>query len=117
MDGRDKKSILMDYAVMEFGSPGILMDPTVARRTPCRCYTYKGKPKLCFSEGIVGAMSKTQIESFCNPLIKLGESKTLSRFEKASKRAKKKIKSTPKGKKLEKWIKVMGEELKDSGRD
>ena len=112
MEGRDKKSILMDYAVMEFGSPGILMDPTLARRTPCKCYTYKGKPKLCFSEGIIGAMSRTQIESFCNPLIDLGESKTLVSFEKAAKKAHKKIESTPKGKKFEKWIKVMGEELR-----
>ena len=113
MEARDKKSILMDYAVMEFGSPGLLMDPVVARRTPCKCYTYKGKPKLCFSEGIVGAMSKFQIKEFCNPLIDLGESKTLVSFEKAAKKARKKIKDVPEGKRFENWIKAMGDELSE----
>ena len=93
------------------------MDPKLARETPCKCYTHKGKPKLCFSEGIIGAMSKTQIEEFCNPLIDLGESERLKAFEKAAKKAHKKIESTPEGKKFEKWIKVMGEELRESSVD
>ena len=113
---KEKNSInLLNYAIKEFASPGILMDPSLARKTPCRCYTHKGKPKLCFSEGIMGAMSKLQIREFCNPLINLGESKRLKAFEKAAKKAHKKIEKLPAGKKFEKWIKEMGEELgKDS---
>ena len=111
------KEKLLDYAVMEFGSPGILMDPALARKTPCKCYTYKGKPKLCFSKGIAGAMSKFQIEEFCNPLINLGESKQLNAFERAAKKAHKKIEAVPQGKKFEKWIMEMGKELKDANID
>ena len=111
---RDKNSInLLNFAIMEFASPGILMNPKLARDTPCRCYTYKGKPKLCFSEGIRGAMSKLQIEEFCNPLIDLGESERLKSFAKAAEKAHKKIESVPAGKKFEKWIRVMGEELRE----
>lgn len=115
---KEKNSInLLNFAIKEFGSPGILMDPALARKTSCRCYTYKGKPKLCFSEGIVGAMSKLQIKEFCNPLIKLGESKRLRAFEKAAKKAHKKIEKVPAGKKFEKWISEMGEALREESVD
>ena len=115
---RDKNSInLLNYAIKEFASPGILMDPALARKTPCKCYTYKGKPKLCFSEGIMGAMSKLQIREFCNPLIDLGESKRLLAFEKAAKKAHKKIEKVPKNKKFERWIKEMSEALSEENVD
>jgi len=115
MDKLENRGILLNFAVKEFASPGILMDPSLARKTPCKCYTYKGKPKLCFSEGIMGAMSKLQIKEFCNPLIDLGESERMKAFEKAAKKAHKKIEDLPEGKKFSKWIKEMGEELgKDS---
>jgi len=105
-------NIMLSYVIKEFGSPGILVNPVVARNTPCKCYTHKGKPKLCFSEGIIGSMSKLQIKEFCNPMIKLGESETLKTFEKAAKKAHKKIKKLPKGKRLETWLDAMSEELK-----
>ena len=115
---KEKNSInLLNYAIKEFASPGILMDPALARKTSCRCYTYKGKPKLCFSKGIQGAMSKLQIKEFCNPMIKLGESKRLKAFEKAAKKAHKKIKKVPKGKKFDKWIREMGKALREESID
>jgi len=113
MDEKENRGILLNFAVKEFGSPGILMNPKLARETPCKCYTHKGKPKLCFSEGIVGAMSKLQIKEFCNPLIDLGESERLKSFERAAEKAHKKIEKVPKGKRFERWISEMGEVLRE----
>jgi hypothetical protein len=109
---RENRGLLLNYVIKEFASPGILVDPVIARKTPCKCYTYKGKPKLCFSEGIIGSMSKLQIKEFCNPMIKLGESKTLKAFEKATRKARKKIKKLPKGERLEPWFETVAKELK-----
>ena len=115
---RDKNSInLLNYAIKEFASPGILMDPSLARKTPCKCYTYKGKHKLCFSKGIVGAMSKLQIKEFCNPLIDLGESERLRSFERAAKKAHRKIEKVPKNKKFDRWIKEMVKALREESID
>jgi hypothetical protein len=113
MNEMENRGILLNYAIKEFGSPGILMNPSLARKTSCKCYTYKGEPKLCFSEGIIGAMSKLQIKEFCNPMVDVGEAKQLKYFEKAAKKAHKKIKKVPKGKKFEKWISEMGKALKE----
>lgn len=111
---KEKNSLnLLNFAIMEFGSPGILMNPSLARKTPCKCYTHKGKPKLCFSKGIIGAMSKHQIDEFCNPLIDLGESERLKIFEKAAKKASAKIENLPEGQKFRKWITEMGKALKE----
>ena len=111
---KEKNSInLLNFAIKEFASPGILMNPALARKTSCKCYTYKGKPKLCFSKGIMGAMSKLQIQEFCNPLIDLGESARLASFAKAAEKAHRKIEKVPKNKKFERWIKEMGEALRE----
>ncbi|GAI30114.1 unnamed protein product, partial [marine sediment metagenome] len=85
-----------------------MVNPDIAARTPCRCYTYKGVPKICYSKGIIGSMSKGQIEAYCKPLIKVGESKRVKEFIEAKEEALKEIEKIPprtKGEKrpLTKW--------------
>ncbi len=96
------------------GSPGLMVNTDIAARTPCRCYTYKGEPKICYSRGIIGSMSKPQIEAYCNPLVKVGESKRVKAFMEAKEEAKKEIEKIPVGTphRLEKWLSAMGKALR-----
>ena len=93
---KDDKALLLDFAVEALCSPGLVMDPALARRTPCRCYTHKKKPTVCFSEGIIGVLKKDQIK------------KRVDAFIDASEKA-------SKSKSLRPWLKKMGEELKKKG--
>ena len=105
---KDDKALLLDFAVEALSSPGLVMDPALARRTPCRCYTYKKKPTVCFSEGIVGVLKKEQIKEFCPKIIDAGPSKRVEAFIDASEKA-------SKSKSLRPWLKKMGKELKKQG--
>ena len=107
---KDDKALLLDFAVEQFGSPGLVMDPALARKSPCRCYTYKKKPTVCFSEGIIGVLKKAQIKEFCPKIIDAGPSKRVEAFIEASDKA-------SKSKSLRPWLKKMGKELKKKGID
>ena len=105
---KDDKALLLDFATEQFGSPGLVMNPEIARRSPCNCYTYKGKPTVCFSEGIIGVLKKTQIKEYCPKIIDKGPSKRVEAFIDASEKA-------SKSKSLRPWLKRMGKELKKQG--
>ena len=105
---KDDKALLLDFAVEALCSPGLVMDPALARRTPCRCYTHEKKPTVCFSEGIIGVLKKDQIKEFCPKIIDAGPSKRVDAFIDASEKA-------SKSKSLRPWLKKMGEELKKKG--
>ena len=105
---KDDKSLLLDFAVEALGSPGLVMDTALARKSPCRCYTYRGKPTVCFSEGIIGVLKKEQIKEFCPKIIDAGPSKRVKAFVDASEKV-------TKGKRLRPWLEEMGKELKKKG--
>ena len=107
---KDDKAFLLDFAVEALGSPGMVMDPALAKRSPCRCYTYKKKPTVCFSEGIIGVLKKDQIKEFCPKIIDAGPSKRVKAFVEASEKV-------TKGKRLHLWLEEMGKELKKKGID
>ena len=109
------RGLLLNLTVEALGSPGIMVDADVAARTPCRCYTYEGEPVICFSKGIIGSMSKAQIEAYCNPLIELGESKRVREFKAAAAEAKREIAGIPRGERLEPWLREMSKALKKRG--
>ena len=109
------RGLLLNLTVEAMGSPGIMVDANVAARTPCRCYTYEGEPVICFSKGIIGTMSKGQIEAYCKPMIELGESKRVREFREAAAEAKKEIAGIPKGERLEPWLREMSKALKKRG--
>lgn len=112
---KHKHRLLLDMTVEALGSPGLVVDPDVAARTACRCYTYKGEPKICFSRGIVGSMSRGQIEAYCKPLIKVGESKRVKEFMEAKEEALKEIEDIPKGERLRPWLRAMSKALGKRG--
>lgn len=109
------RGMLLNMAVEAMGSPGIVVDADVAVRTPCRCYTYEGEPKICYSRGIIGSMSRAQIEAYCKPLIKLDEAKRIKEWMAATKEAKAAIAGIPRGERLEPWLKAMAASLSRRG--
>ncbi len=109
------RGLLLNMAVESLGSPGIMVNEDIAARTPCRCYTYEGEPAICYSRGIIGSMSKGQIEAYCNPLIELGESKRVREFRAAAAEAKKEIEGIPRGERLEPWLREMSKALRKRG--
>ena len=104
------RGLLMNFAVEALASPGLVMDASLARKSPCTCYTYDSK-KICYSKGVVGALSKTQTTQFCNPMIKIGKSKRIEAFVEAAEATKKKVKK----KDFKKWTKEMGKQLRKRG--
>ena len=109
------RGLLLNMAVESLGSPGIMVNPDIAARTPCRCYTYEGEPAICYSKGIIGTMSKGQIEAYCNPMIELSESKRVREFKEAAAEAKAAIAGIEKGERLEPWLREMSKALRKRG--
>ena len=95
------------------GSPGIVVDADVAARTPCKCYG-----NICFSRGIVGALSESQREAYCPTIEHVtspGMTKRLEHWQEAVNTCKQEISRYEKGERLEPWLGCMGRELAKRG--
>lgn len=115
-DKHDHK-LLLDLTVEALGSPGLMVNPDIAARTPCRCYRVEDT-EMCFSKGIIGTLSKAQKEAYCpskEVITEGGMVERIKRFKEAASVAKAKIAGVPKGERLEPWLKTMGEELRKRG--
>ncbi len=78
----EQEDILQLEGLVEIeGYGGIVINEERARTTPCVCYDL-GKKKLCFSRGIIGALSEEQIKEYCKAGIEHKTSeKLLERIE------------------------------------
>ncbi len=97
------------------GSPGIVVNEAIAMATPCRCIEYRPGKKLCFSKGIVGALSDEQEKLYCpvtEKLESLGLEKRLAGWMEAVDTCKAEIAHIPKGERLEPWLSCMSRELR-----
>jgi len=95
------------------GSPGVVIDADVAARTPCKCYD-----NVCFSRGIVGALSESQREAYCpttEHVTSPGMTKRLEHWQEAVNTCKAEISKYEKGERLEPWLECMGRELPKRG--
>jgi len=103
------------------GSPGILVNEERARRTPCKCVEYKPGKKLCWSPGIIGALTDEQEATYCPTTLAIERPGTVSRMEKwqeAVDTCKAEIASIPEEKGEERmttWMRCMSRELKTRG--
>lgn len=112
-----RHGLLMDMTIEALGSPGLVVDPDIAGRTSCRCYKVD-ETLMCFSKGIVGTLSKPQVEAYCRTKQILTEGGLVRRvklFKEAAAEAKEKIKKIPRGERLEPWLKAMSESLRKRG--
>jgi len=109
--------LLLGAVVEEFGSPGIVVDPELASRSVCKCYRIDGS-LMCHTKGIIGTLSKSEIEAYCPTIIE-EESPALEervkKFKEAVAEAHKEVENIPKGERLEPWLKEMSKSLAKRG--
>jgi len=107
----EHNSLVLHSVPYAYGSPGIVVDEARAKASPCRCYLDR---KLCFSKGIIGALSEEQKKIYC-PTTETLESPRLERrlkgWMEAKTICKAEIEPIPKGERLEPWLSCMSREL------
>jgi len=115
---RERDSLLLNSIPYAYGSPGIVVDEEVAKATPCRCIEYRPGKKLCFSKGVVGALSDEQEKLYCPTEEKLespGLQKRLEDWMESVDICKGEIAKIPPGERLKPWLSCMSRELKARG--
>jgi len=111
-------SLMLHSIPYAHGSPGIVVNEAVAKASPCRCFEYEPGKKLCFSKGIVGALSDEQEKIYCPTIEKLespGLERRLKSWMGAKTICKAEIEPIPKGERLEPWLHCMSRELAARG--
>lgn len=111
-------SLMLHSVPYAYGSPGIVVNEAVAKASPCRCFEYEPGKKLCFSKGIVGALSDEQEKIYCPTIEKLespGLEKRLKSWMGAKTICKAEIEPIPKGERLGPWLGCMSRELTARG--
>jgi len=111
-------NLLLHSVPYQEGSPGIVVNEATAMASACRCIEYRPGKKLCFSRGIIGALSDEQEAIYCPVTEKLespGLEKRLKDWMESVDICKAEIASVPKGERLEPWLGCMSRELKAHG--
>jgi len=107
-------NLLLHSVPYQEGSPGIVVNEATAMASPCRCIEYRPGKKLCFSKGIIGALSDEQEAIYCPVTEELespGLEKRLKDWMDSVETCKAEIASIPKGERLEPWLGCMSREL------
>lgn len=101
------------------GSPGFLVDPGVARATPCTRIELGEGREVMFSKGIVGALDEEQKALYCPETITKPVSpkqqERIRAFQDAAQTCKGEIESVPKGERMRPWIECMSREARSRG--
>jgi len=108
-------NLMLHSVPYQEGSPGIVVNEATAMASPCRCIEYRPGKKLCFSRGIIGALSDEQEAIYCPVTEELespGLEKRLKDWMDAVETCKAEIAPIPKGERLEPWLSCMSRELK-----
>lgn len=106
--------LLLHSVPYQEGSPGIVVNEATAMASACRCIEYRPGKKLCFSKGIIGALSDEQEAIYCPVIEKLespGLEKRLENWMESVDTCKAEIAPIPKGERLEPWLSCMSREL------
>ena len=115
---REHDSLMLHSIPYAEGSPGIVVNEALAKATACRCIEYRPGKKLCFSKGIVGALSDEQEKIYC-PTVEALESpgleKRLEGWMESVETCKAEIAPIHKGERLEPWLGCMSRELTAHG--
>lgn len=111
-------SLMLHSVPYQGGSPGIVVNEALAMASPCSCIEYRPGKKLCFSKGIVGALSDEQETAYCSATVELKSPKLEKRLEgwmESVETCKAEIANIPKGERLEPWLTCMSRELAAKG--
>ena len=113
----EKGGSFIDWMPAMIGSPGIVIDESVAKATPCTCYRID-ETEMCFSRGIIGTLSPAQREAYCvagKTFKEEGITRRVKKFKEAATICKAEIEKYPKGERLEPWLACMGREARKRG--
>jgi len=111
---RERDSLLLNSIPYAYGSPGIVVNEATAKASPCRCIEYRPGKKLCFSKGIVGALSDEQEKIYCPTIVPLespGLERRMESWMESVETCKAEIAEIPKGERLEPWLSCMSRQL------
>lgn len=110
---------LMLHAVAEMeGGGGIVVDEEVAKATPCRCVEYKPGKYLCWSRGIVGALTDVQEGLYCNPremIERPGTIERMTKWQECVTKSREALPPTNGATRLEMYLSSMSKCLKEAG--
>jgi len=105
------------------GSPGILVDPGIARATPCIMYNLgEGRRPLVYSKGIIGALDDEQKELYCQeglhtlPLTPKQQAR-LEAMEQGSRRCSELTDGQPPEVRIPSYFSCLGQELRKKGAE
>lgn len=62
------------------GSPGIVVDEERAKASACKCVEYSPGKKLCWSPGIIGALTDEQERIYCPTMVEIQRPGTVRRM-------------------------------------
>ncbi len=98
---------------------GIVVDEGRARESDCRCIPLGEHSKLCYSHGVVGALSHDQEKLYCETYTELPASPALIERQRIMKDAavfcQSKVQDIPEGQRLEPFLSCMSREAKKKG--
>ena len=120
-DELEVDSLMLHSLPYLHGSPGIVVNEARAKASPCKCVEYKPGKKLCWSPGIIGALTDEQETLYCPITEKVERPGTVSRMAKwqeAVDTCKVEIASIPEEKGEERvttWLSCMSRELTARG--
>ncbi len=76
----DVENLLLHSMPYLHGSPGIVVDEERAKASACRCVEYKPSKRLCWSPGIIGALTDEQEKLYCATTIEIERPGTVQRM-------------------------------------
>lgn len=114
---REHDSLMLHSVPAAFGSPGIVVNEAVAKASPCRCVEYKPSKFLCWSPGIVGALTDEQEKLYCPTIEKIerpGMVERMSKWQEAVDACKVEIAAIPEAegeRRVTTWLRCMSRGL------
>ena len=78
----DVENLLLHSLPYLHGSPGIVVDEARAKASACRCVEYKPGKRLCWSPGIIGALTDEQEGLYCPTTLEIERPGTVERMRK-----------------------------------
>jgi len=78
----EEENLMLQSVPYAFGSPGLVVDEARAKASPCRCVEYAPDKRLCWSRGIIGALTDEQEVTYCPTTYDVRRPGTVERMRK-----------------------------------
>ena len=110
--------LLIHFTEHAMTGSALIVDEAKAKRSPCNCFSYKGRD-YCFVRGAIGILKPEQAEELCQAgkvyKVKPGMKERFEKFAEAAEVVQKEIEGVPEGERLIPWWRGMGREMSSRG--